>query len=290
MNRTHPSNQSRRRLWPIVQLIALIAAASLWTGCAEEVDEVPAESVAATATSLEVTPRVQLDGVTALESQVFLQELCLGVGEIRLEPMDPERDEVVYVTRTPMMLHFDVASGEHVLEGEAITLPHPGEFLIEIRLEPMSVGDDTLDGRAVRLDGLVAKESGGEGDEPMPLPWLVQNDSGSVPGVTQKPVEWVPWTYSSERSTSLSLNTVEFSDEPEQLLVISLDMARWLDGAMAPIQAAVDDQRATSPDAPGGELTTPAPIDVSGDLEEEGADFESLIARSEARDYAPRGE
>ena len=79
-----------------------------------------------------------------------------------------------------MHLRFDLATGERVMEGAPISLPHDGEFLISVRLEPIDDGGE-LDGKSLKLNGLLAKPSEGAGgsgeptDEPMPLPWRTEN-------------------------------------------------------------------------------------------------------------------
>ena len=267
-----------------LMLSSILAGGILLSGCVDE-EEISGPAPNNTQ-SFEVTPRFQLEGLDRLADEVFLKELHLSVSEVRLEPLDEGRDEVVYITKRPMFFHFDLASEETILEGAPISLPHAGEYLVSIRLEPSANPSDelefkdVLEGRSMRLDGLLALEE--LSDEPMPLPWKVQSEEFNLPdSLLSKPVNWLPWTYSSQRSTYLPMNNVTFNSEEHQTLVISLDLAQWLEGALDPLQQAVMEV--------DGELASGSPegidrldaIDVSSDVEEKGSTLESLNGSSE---------
>jgi hypothetical protein len=194
-----------------------------------------------------ITPEFHLEGVADLGEGISLQHVCMGLGEIRLEPLGEQSDEVVYVTRSSLFLDFDVARGEVSVVGEPITLPHGGEFMISIRIEPIDPSMDSLqrlEDRSLRIDGLMARFLGDEGGlvatgEPTPLP---MQDEGKRDGRVTTPVKWIPWTYSTREVGLVLLNNVQFEgDGEEQRLLIRFDLREWLSDALEPISAAVAD-------------------------------------------------
>lgn len=292
--------RQRRSVGALVALAAgLLLGLSFTGGCA---DEGP-ERLDAEEQALHITPRVEITGLQELDPAIFLQDLYMGVGEIRLEPLSDDLDEIVYVTRTPLFFHFDLASGQYTLEGAPITLPHGGEYMISIHLEPIKDGleDEGWFGKSIRIDGLIAHTSTSDDDdnergnssksnEPMPLPWLTDGEDPN-PGI--KTTEWVPWTFYTHGTADLTLNTVRFSDTSDQSLVISIDMLHWLDDVIVPITAAAVDEHIEDQEAINGEGGSPggnaqgaandphsAPIDITETLEAQGLDLEELGAYS----------
>lgn len=290
--------RTRRGATTVCAMLATLllgAGLSALTGCgAEESAELGTSSA-----SLTVTPTFRVLGADSVGDEVFLQDLYLGVGEIRLEPLG-ETEEVVYVTRSPLHLHFDLAADQWELEGLPLQLPHGGEYLISIELTPPGEGELTSR-HSVRLDGLFARHAAmpvemgvNSANEPMPLPWRNPEDDEdkNADCTTSSPltrrVEWVPWMYATQRPVHILLNDVHFSDtESDQNLVISLDLSSWLEEAFAPIQVAVESVEGEKLDPTSGSDSSAAervePVDVSRDLDRLGAGVEELDGFSEAR-------
>lgn len=278
----HPREASRRAaVWLVVGLFAL--GVMFAAGCSA--DETASGEGADG--GLTVTPEFRVMGLDAAGEEVYVQDLFLGVAEIRLEPLG-EVDEVVYVTRSPLFLHFDLAAGEWELEGTPLTLPHGGEYLISIRLEPGEGGSEQS--HSVRMNGLLARQSVAGGvvdvnssDEPMPVPWRLHGDTEESTRMDKR-VDWVAWTYASERPVSVVLNDVQFSDVlEEQSLVITFDLSGWLAEAFRPIQVAVEATEGEAFDPGRDRGAAVEAVDVSKDLDEFGAGVEELSGFSEAR-------
>jgi len=239
---------------------------------------------------LTVTPEFRVMGLDAAGDEVYLQDLFLGVGEIRLEPLG-DADGVIYVTRAPLFLHFDLAAGEWDLQGTPLTLPHGGEYLISIRLEPLgsNVSEESC-AHSVRMNGLLARQAASDGvvgvnsaDEPMPVPWRLHGEGSDGPRMDKR-VDWVAWTYATERPLAVLLNDVQFSDsEEEQSLVITFDLSGWLEEAFQPIQVAVEATEGEALEPTGDRGTRVEAVDVSEDLDDFGAGVEELSGFSEAR-------
>jgi hypothetical protein len=218
---------------------------TLLAGCAEEPAQTQDDSPQQESVSqgVVVTPEFRLEGLDALGEGVSLQHVCMGIGEIRLEPLGDQAEDLIYITRSAIMLDFDVATGEVSVVGSPIVLPHDGDFMISIRIEP--IGElDRLGDRSVRIDGLMARSAAyALGDlhatgEPTPLP---MKDGTQLNDKLDVPVKWVPWTYSTQEVGLVLLNNVEFKNTDTQRLLIRFDLSDWLEDAMAPITAAVDD-------------------------------------------------
>lgn len=223
----------------------LVLSLALLVGCAEEPQqEEPAQAQEEVVNQrVVVTPEFRLEGLDALGEGVSLQHVCMGVGEIRLEPLGDQAEDLIYITRSAIFLDFDVATGEVSMVGSPIVLPHSGEFMISIRIEPIGE-QDRLGDKSVRIDGLMARSAAyALGDlhatgEPTPLPMKEGHDLNDKLDV---PVKWVPWTYSTHEVGLVLLNNVEFKNSDTQRLLIRFDLSDWLEDAMAPITAAVDD-------------------------------------------------
>lgn len=239
---------------------------------------------------LVVTPEFAITGVEDLAEDVFLQELYLGVGQIELEPLDVAQD-VVYVTRQPVFLLFNVAEGELQVAGDQITLPHAGSYKVSIRLEPVDVDNPDLShltGTSMEVNGLVARfDEGARGPgfvasgEPTPLP-LREAAEGKVGG----PVHWVPWTYRSHRSALVQLDEVRFESLAEQRLVITFDLRSWIEDAIAPITKAVielEDAEGLNPNAQQPEDGPDNRLDVTDDIDGDGTGIEELTGTIHAQ-------
>ncbi len=237
---------------------------------------------------LVITPEFVIAGVDDIADDVFVQELYLGVGQIELEPLDHAQD-VVYVTREPVFLLFNVADGELQVSGHHITLPHAGSYKVSIRLEPVDVNNPDLShltGTSMQVNGLVARFDAPNAPgfvasgEPTPLP-LRETAEGRVGG----PVQWVPWTYRSQRSALVQLDEVRFDSLEEQRLVITFDLRSWLTDAIAPITQAVIER--SNSDALDEGNDEPQDIgnrvDVSENVDDRGTGIEELTGSIHAQ-------
>ncbi len=237
---------------------ALVVALVGVLGCADE--EAPIEEPIAVqeAPIVQVVPEFRLDGLDGLQKELLVQDVYLGVGEIRLEPLGEQSNEVVYVTREPLFLHFDTTSDEVSIRGRELMLPHGGDFLISIRLEPLNSKKHEfrpVDGSSVRVNGIIAHEDKDKKisfndlvatGEPTPLP--MRNGPYTVAKQDEEkegPIDWVPWTFVTSNVATVMLNDVHFEQDNDsaQKLVISFDMSRWLNDFAAPISAAVEASR-----------------------------------------------
>jgi hypothetical protein len=257
---------------------------SVLAGCQEEGGQPGGLAISE---SLLVTPEFRVEGLDDIRGEFLLQDLYLGIGEIRLEPLDKGKDGLAYVTRSSFPLHIDFNEGEAVI-GEKIALPHPGEYLISITIEPVERDDSPIGSNSMRLDGLMAKfekTTGTEGTkaagEPVPLPWKVLNEGGEDSNAG--PIHWVPWTYASAKDSFVTLNDVHFSSTKSQTLVISFDLKDWLNEAFLPINDAVDHHFLMGVEERSNETEfEPIAVDVTDAIDGLGEGGGDLTSKSEA--------
>lgn len=275
----------RTSSWIGAALVAVLGL-SLW-GCQEETTS--EEQTQSELQPITIVPEFRLEGLGTLGEGFVLDEVSLGVGEIRLEPLgDPlgnGADEAIYVTRSAFALRFDVSSGEAKVVGEPILLPHGGDFMISIRIEPAEalVRDAEEDESAsVRIDGMMARyinpnltDLHATGD-PTPLP--MKGGAAQDPESLVPPVRWVPWTWSTQEVGLVVLNDVHFSDDPEQKLLLRVDLDNWLQEAVAPITAAVEAaSTASTPSNEGRPDRRREPVNVNERVERSlGSGFDQL--------------
>ncbi len=276
------STEDKRRAVLWVCMLLLLAVAAPMVGCQQDEDNGSSEGT--TAEQLLITPEFRIDGLDELRDELYLEDLLMGVGSVSLEPLDEEYEGLVYVTRMPMLLHFDLSSGETEVIGEQLTLPHPGNYHVSIKLEPYDGEGETLVGQSMRINGRLAridgipdtKETAAAG-EPVPLPWQPDGSGDSKTA----PVSWVPWTYGTSTTTQFSLNDVHFTGERTQKLVIAFDLSTWLDDAFRPINETVKNAPSVEEDAIGEEMDADfSPVDVTGAIDDAG--LNELRVSSEA--------
>ncbi len=284
----HPirNRTSKVRLLWVILMTALLSLSAV--ACEEEVQEVGGAEDSAQ-NSLLVTPEFRIEGLEKVRGELLLQDLYLSVGEIRLEPLDPEHEGLVYVTRASFSLHFDLLRGEWVVSGAPIALPHPGKYLISITLESIDGAESGagLDSKSMVLHGLMARTRGQNAvdtdktsaGEPVPLPWRVMGGGDESEGAA--PIAWVPWTYSSARTSFMILNDVNFMDEEDQRLVITFDISEWVEEAIAPIADAVKAYDLEEIDADRSTLDMDS-VDVSDTVDRVGDGLEDFTESSEA--------
>lgn len=289
-HRTH--SRPRHLVWLLAAL--LLALCAPMVGCLDEGEGDGGGSETGHHEMLLVTPEFHVEGLDDLRHDVLLRDLYLGVGEIRLEPLDEGYEGLVYVTRTPMVLHFDLDHDGVTIKGEPVTLPHAGEYLISIGLEPLGVtsGDEAsqvLSGKSMRIDGMMARYSTPTSEdktaagEPVPLPWRVLGEEDEA-SPAEAPVNWVPWTYSSSQASFVTLNDVHFTEDVEQTLIIAFDLSAWLDGVLAPLDEVVDARGQEVKPNPRAQADFDAnAIDVSDALNSMNKDgLDDLAGRGEA--------
>lgn len=262
---------------------AVVAAAivlmSVAFGCGEETAADPVEDDS----SVLITPEIRIAGLDQLDDGVYLEDLYLGIGEIRLEPVDDPMG-VVYVTREPLFLHFDLGAGQWALSGEPMLLPQGGQYMVTLHMGAVDDGQTTM-----RVDGLMADPGDDHGFlsanaiEPTPLP--MRTVQGGLHGRTdaeQPRVAWVPWTYSTSRKVNVALNDVIF--ESDQTLVINFDVSAWIGDVIEPISAEVSSQVEARGTLPGvdGWPEGAAALDVSKIVDASEGGLEHLDVWSEA--------
>lgn len=267
------ADQQRQRVSRISALLCVMLAALVWSSCSGDTSGGGEETVEA-GVALEITPEFRVTGVENIRDEVFLQDVFLGIGEVRLEPLEEDYQGLVYATSVPMRLHFDLSAEQWTVAGPQVMLPHSGEFRVSIRFQPVEVEHEDANREmttsSMRVDGMMARVTGvpdvsekAAAGEPVPLPWRPGKDGDAK----SAPVVWVPWTYSSQAMNIVTLNDVSFNNERKQKLVIAFDVATWLEDAFRPINetigSAVEAREGDSQDMRPAPNTDFNPVDVS---------------------------
>lgn len=216
-----------------------------------------------------VTPEFKLVGAEEVPEHLFLTQLGLLVSEIRLTPMASTSSGVAYSTAEPIELSFDVAEGQFVQTGKAVTLPDAGRYVVSIRLEPMVQGDQELG--SLSVEGFVASEtsdvSKNSDGTPLPLPFDEKPEGDGLTDAADAPLAWTPFTYNSRRTVFYTLNQVDL-EEGDQYLEFSFDLRDWANGVATHISKAVKTSPATGED--GG-------VDVTRQIESLGQGVDAIV-------------
>ena len=175
---------------------ALLIALALSGGCADaEVETVEARNTVTEKQAITVVPEFEITGVEALPSQLYLTDLGLTIAEIRLEPLADET--VAYASRRPISVSFDVERGEFLKEGEPISLPKTGRYLVSVRMEPVQPEEhhEKVGLPSFRLEGFISGEGSRGTYDPAadgedqhgggPLPWFDETDPDAKDGEAQ---------------------------------------------------------------------------------------------------------
>lgn len=289
---TNRADMQQRRVHSYAALACVMLAALVWSSCSDE-SSGDGDGAVEAGLALEIMPEFRVVGVENIRDEVFLQDLFLGIGEVRLEPLEEAYQGLVYATSVPMRLHFDLASGQWTVAGPRVMLPHSGEFRVSIRFQPVDVEHEdasrAVTSSSMRVDGLMARVDGvpdvtekTAAGEPVPLPWRPGKDGDAK----SAPVVWVPWTYSSQAMNIVTLNDVSFNDEREQRLVIAFDLAAWLEDAFRPINetigSAVEARDGESQDMRPAPNTGFNPVDVSDPVNRMNDSFNNVDFGGEA--------
>jgi hypothetical protein len=251
-------------------VMATMALVILIAGCSGDPD-----SPEAADTAVRVTPVFSVEGLDQMSDGVVVDDLYLGIGEIRFEPLMDDTG-VTYVVRNELHLHFDLESGGYTVAAEPIELPRGGEYLISIALAPNASDRGDLHGRTIRVYGqfghLTDPEDtiGVNADEPVPLPWRQRGG-----------VEWVSWTYATTQQADIVLNDVEFADDTDETLAIAFDVSSWVSDVHAPVSDAVEESGVLSSEIGDDEMV----VDVSEDLDATGSGVQQIDSWFEARSF-----
>ena len=252
--------------------------------------------------SIEVTPSFRLTGIEGFPARLHLERLQLGIGEVRLEPLDLDGD-VVYISKTPEVLDFHLDEGVLEIDSRTIALPHTGRYLVSLRLEPVpldsnieneeaedDVGggeDDSEENSSFALSGAVAtthsttdgtdftRPSVPRSGKPTPLPWKPQGggDVGTVVFM------WVPFTYKSTRIAYFDLGVVEIT-QGNARLVINLDLSGWVYDAVTPLLSEVVHEGEGDHDRNNDDPNSRFEIDLSNELDRLGQGMENAMGDS----------
>ncbi|MFW5966969.1 MAG: hypothetical protein ACOCV2_05590 [Persicimonas sp.] len=235
--------------------------------------------------SVTVWPEFQIQGTSTLPEELNLETLGLTISEIQLEPVDSERDSIAYSTREPNVLTFDLSEEETSIEGDALTLPEEGTYLINVRLEPITEVEETSKGTTERVYSSFSVSGSVSGDDletttddprlegratngrPIPVPYETDDDSDEVEAKSGDEA-WTEFHYDSERSVFVTLDEVEL-EEGEQVLSFEFDVSQWAMALLEPLIDALEDGDGVQYDD--------GAVDVSNPLESRGHGAESLL-------------
>lgn len=248
--------------------LAGLVAASMW-GCGDTGDASTDEVEASTrAQAVTVVPQFSVSGSEEMPEELYLTELGLAISEIRLTPVDGRDTSVAYSSAHPTTLTFDVAHGEKVEVIEPMQLPHPGRYLVSVRLEPTGTTGAPEDGvPSFSVSGFVAgdgvvlidpRDTGAQSDgSPVPMPFDEDDDDAQMADRPALPKEWTPFHYGSRRSVFFQLNDVEIQ-EGQQYLSFNFDVHDWALELVDPLLSAMRNvDQPMSEDDDAVDVTTP---------------------------------
>lgn len=237
---------------PHTSLSCLLLASMLALGaCAGVEDDSSKSPLSDSIQPIEVIPEFTLKGTDQMPERLFLTDLGFTISEIRLTPVSEDLGRPAYSVPS-QDLTFDVARGQTVRHGESIVLPEAGQYLVSLRLEPVSTTNEegvvtvssfTMSG-FVFDDGSyeVQRSMGGVSEDPQPGFF---GDDEAMTDAEDSPESWTPIVYHSQRSVFMHLNNVTF--EPgSQYLTLEFDARRWAAGLIEPLTRAVSKSRQSS--------------------------------------------
>jgi hypothetical protein len=242
-------------------------------GCAETT--APADSDSAPpetdTTALDVVPEFSVEGTQQIPEALRLTQLGFSVAQIELIPANGGQTVVV---DDPFRVEFDMASGELTRRQAAFTVPEPGTYAVEVRLEP--IDEDTP--YTFRLDGEIspeiaeALESGNphqDGGNPIPDPFHPDDDETSESGGE---ANWVTFEYLSEKAVTYRLDSVELGSE-RRILSFELNINDWADELIEPIAELA---RAHTNEDTSEQTDVAQTVDVTRTLDSTGRGYEFL--------------
>ena len=255
------------------------------TGCADTTapDSSGTDSVRSNATALTVVPEFAVEGTEQIPEALQLKRLGFSVAQITLIPDDGSESIVV---DDPFRVEFDMQQGELVRQGAEFSVPEPGEYAVELRLEP--TGDQEQS--TFRLDGLVSPEIAEalnsddpyqDGGNPIPDPFHPDDDETSESSEHQS---WVAFEYESQKAVTYRMDRVKLAQE-RRVLSFALDINDWAEELIDPITRLV---RARSEDD-DGQTDAPQTVDVTQTLDSTGRGYQSLAGDMRVRSLRMRG-
>lgn len=272
--------------------LGLAALTSLSLGCVVEEEQV--EEIIQSerrAQPVVVIPTFTISGFRDLPEALYISKLGFTVSEIRLEPLAGSTG-LAYSAIQAEHVEFDVSQNVDTRQGQAISLPKTGRYLVSLRLEPVEY-EDPERGTALLssfvMSGFVNEDSsdyqlmalnpGDASEEPSPDPFDGPGTSGddddSRPDGPTPPDSsgaWTPFVYHNERAVFMTLNEVEFG-EGEQHLTFNFNLDRWAVQIADPIVRAV--RNISVPGSKEG-------VDISRHLDSSGQGSEAFIRRGTA--------
>lgn len=230
-------------------LSCLLLASMLALGaCAGLEDDTAEPSLASTSGPIEVIPEFNLRGTDEMPSRLFLTELGFTVSEIRLTPVSEDPSRPAY-SAASQDITFDVADGQTVRLGESIILPEAGQYLVSLRLEPVSTTNEegAVTVSSFTMSGFVFDDGTSEVQRSMgnvsedPQPGFFGDDE-AMTDAEDSPESWTPIVYHSQRSVFMHLNNVTFG-QGTQYLTLEFDARKWAAGLIEPLTRAVSKSR-----------------------------------------------
>ena len=254
------------------------------TGCADTTapDSSGPDSVRSDSTALTVVPEFAVEGTEQIPEALQLKRLGFSVAQITLIPADGSESIVV---DDPFRVEFDMQQGELVRQGAEFSVPEPGDYAVELRLEPAGEQDK----HTFRLDGLISPEIAEaldsndpyqDGGNPIPDPFHPDDDETSESSEQQS---WVAFEYESQKAVTYRMDRVELAQD-RRVLSFALDINDWAEELIDPITRLV---RAQSE----GDDQTDAPqtVDVTQTLDSTGRGYQSLAGDVRVRTLRMRG-
>lgn len=233
-------------------------------------------------TALTVVPEFAVEGTEQIPEALQLKRLGFSVARITLIPDDGSESIVV---DDPFRVEFDMQQGELVRQSAEFSVPEPGEYAVELRLEP--TGDQEQS--TFRLDGLVSPEIAEalnsddpyqDGGNPIPDPFHPDDDETSESSEHQS---WVAFEYESQKAVTYRMDRVTLAQE-RRILSFALDINDWAEELIDPITRLV---RARSED--DGQTDAPQTVDVTQTLDSTGRGYQSLAGDMRVRAMRMRG-
>ena len=255
------------------------------SGCGEMTDNLDNRDLETQETAIVVTPQFELVGLNQFTPQMHLKKIKLGIGEVRMEPLDIE-GEVIYISKEPEILNFHIDQGIFAIDSRPITLPHKGKYLVSLRLEPIDeelipnpkdpTGEKTnssfyISG-ALSARYFVAPPL--DNNKPTPLPWRTQKF-----GDEELQFIWIPFSYESQRIAYFELGVIEILGDSSQM-IIGMDFSNWVSEAVTPILSEVIYQ-----ETPEDENSEANSIDLTDELDLVGQGMERALGNSSVTIY-----
>ena len=268
------------------------------TGCTEEGIEGTEGSVVET---FSLEPSISVH--SSARSNVRIERVFMGIGSIILEPID-DPEAPAFSTREMLALEFDLTEERFAeLRVPGIELVKPGRYMISIAIEPLydvaesAPGDDKPVESSIRIEGTllysIPKMTGqfdptDPNKEPEPLPWVPTDDDKDngvvdLPPLQHATIEPIAFAYRSERTGFIRLGEVKLSPEHNDLL-IHVDLDYWLDKALAPVMAEIEQYQSSSDFEHylNDNISEGMDLDLNTYIEEVGLELEHVFTTSSA--------